>query len=80
MRMGGPREALLHMIIRQNYGASHFIIGRDHAGPGTNTKGKDFYEPYDARDTVMNNASKFAIKPIPFDMVVYVEKDKKYYL
>ncbi len=80
MRMGGPREALLHCIIRQNYGASHFIIGRDHAGPGSNSKGQDFYSPYAARDTVIDNAKHFDIKPVPFDMVVYVEKDKKYYL
>ena len=80
MRMGGPREALLHCIIRQNYGASHFIIGRDHAGPGSNSKGVDFYEPYAARDAASKMASKFQIIPIPFDMVVYVQEDKKYYL
>jgi sulfate adenylyltransferase len=78
--MGGPREALLHCIIRQNYGASHFIIGRDHAGPGSNSTGEDFYTPYEARDAVLKEAHHFQIKPVPFDMVVYVEKDKKYYL
>ena len=50
MRMGGPREALWHMLIRKNYGATHFILGRDHAGPGSNSQGQDFYGPYDARD------------------------------
>jgi len=50
MRMAGPREAVWHAIIRKNYGATHFILGRDHAGPGANSKGKDFYGPYDARD------------------------------
>ena len=49
MRMGGPREAVWHAIIRKNFGATHFIIGRDHAGPGKNSKGEDFYGPYDAQ-------------------------------
>ncbi|KAM3130008.1 Sulfate adenylyltransferase [Paramecium bursaria] len=80
MRMGGPREALLHCIIRQNYGATHFILGRDHAGPGSNSKGVDFYKPYEARDHVLKNQKEFSIIPVPFDMVVYVENDKKYYL
>ena len=49
MRMAGPREAVWHSIIRKNYGATHFIVGRDHAGPGKNSQGKDFYGPYDAQ-------------------------------
>ena len=52
MRMAGPREALLHAIIRKNFGCSHFIIGRDHAGPGLNNNGVPFYEPYAAQDLV----------------------------
>jgi sulfate adenylyltransferase len=53
MRMGGPREAVWHAIIRKNYGCTHFIVGRDHAGPGKNSQGQDFYGPYDAQDLVM---------------------------
>jgi sulfate adenylyltransferase len=56
MRMGGPKEAMLHALIRKNYGCTHFILGRDHAGPGSNSLGNDIYGPYEARDFV----SKFA--------------------
>src|SRR5690606_14857985 len=52
MRMAGPREALWHAIIRKNYGLTHFIIGRDHAGPGKDSNGNNFYGPYDAQKLV----------------------------
>ncbi len=50
MRMAGPREALWHAIIRKNYGCTHLIVGRDHAGPGVDSTGKPFYEPYAAQN------------------------------
>ncbi len=79
MRMGGPREALLHAIIRKNYGCSHFIIGRDHAGPGVDASGKPFYDPYGAQELVRRHEEELGITMVPFKMVVYVE-DKDAYL
>jgi len=78
MRMGGPREALWHAIIRKNYGASHFIVGRDHAGPGKDSKGKDFYGPYDAQELVKKYQKELGIGVVPFKMMVYVPSQDKY--
>jgi sulfate adenylyltransferase len=79
MRMGGPREATWHAIIRQNYGATHFILGRDHAGPGSNSKGVDFYGPYEARDAALARQKELQIQLVPFEMMVYVPSEMKYY-
>ena len=78
MRMGGPREALLHAIIRKNFGCSHFIIGRDHAGPGLDNDGVPFYEPYAAQDLVKQFESEVGIKVVPFQFMVYVPSKRKY--
>ncbi len=78
MRMGGPREALWHMIIRKNYGASHFIVGRDHAGPGKDSKGNDFYGPYDAQELAEKHADELGMTVVPFKMMVYVPSQDRY--
>ncbi len=78
MRMGGPREALLHSIIRKNYGCTHIIIGRDHAGPGLNSKGNSFYGSYDAQNLIRKYQEEIGIKMVPFQFMVYVPSEKKY--
>lgn len=78
MRMGGPREALWHTIIRKNYGVTHFIVGRDHAGPGKNSQGEDFYGPYDAQELVEKHAEALGMTIVPFKMMVYVPSKDKY--
>merc|ERR1719447_1030547 len=79
MRMGGPREAVWHSIIRKNYGATHFIVGRDHAGPGSNSKGQDFYGPYDARDFAVQHGKELGMDLMSFEMMVYAPDHEKYY-
>jgi sulfate adenylyltransferase len=78
MRMGGPREALWHALIRKNYGCTHFIVGRDHAGPGKDSKGQDFYGPYDAQEMLTQYQDEIGIEMVPFQMVVYVEDRAQY--
>jgi sulfate adenylyltransferase len=78
MRMGGPREALWHAIIRKNYGCTHFIVGRDHAGPGKNSQGEDFYGPYDAQELVAKHEEEIGIKMVPFEAMVYVDEKAEY--
>jgi len=78
MRMGGPREALWHAIIRKNYGCTHIIIGRDHAGPGQDSKGNDFYGPYDAQELLLEHAEELDITMVPFQLMVYAENRAQY--
>ncbi len=73
MRMAGPREALWHAIIRKNYGCTHFIVGRDHAGPGSDADGTPFYGPYDAQELLSKHQDELGIAMVPFRMLVYVE-------
>jgi sulfate adenylyltransferase len=78
MRMGGPREALWHAIIRRNHGANHFIVGRDHAGPGKDSTGKPFYGPYDAQRLVMEYAHEIGVRAMPFHEMVYLPDEDRY--
>ena len=78
MRMGGPREALWHAIIRKNYGCTHFIVGRDHAGPGNDKDGNPFYGPYDAQELFKEHEAELDITMVPFKMMVYVENKAEY--
>ncbi len=78
MRMGGPREALLHAIIRKNSGCSHFIVGRDHAGPGNGSDGQPFYGPYDAQELLSKHEQELGVTMVPFKMLVYVEDRDDY--
>ena len=78
MRMGGPREAMWHAIIRKNYGCTHFIVGRDHAGPGKDSAGNDFYGPYDAQELLQKHRDEMHIEMVPFKMVVFVEDRAQY--
>jgi sulfate adenylyltransferase len=78
MRMGGPREAVWHGIIRKNHGVTHLIVGRDHAGPGSDPSGKPYYEPYEAQDLFRKFEDELDVKMVPFRQMVYVENLDEY--
>jgi sulfate adenylyltransferase len=77
-RMAGPKEALWHAIIRRNYGANHLIVGRDHASPGNDSRGKPFYGPYDAQELVSNYEDEVGVKMVPFRQLVYLPDEDRY--
>ena len=74
MHMAGPREALQHMIIRRNYGCTHFIIGRDMAGCKSSLTGEDFYGPYDAQEFAKSCAAELEMQTVPSLNLVYTEE------
>ncbi|MGB0652274.1 MAG: bifunctional sulfate adenylyltransferase/adenylylsulfate kinase [Thermoplasmatota archaeon] len=78
MRMAGPREAVWHAIIRKNHGCTHFIVGRDHAGPGNDSEGNPFYGPYDAQELMTTHQEELGIEMVPFQLMVYVEDRAEY--
>ena len=78
MRMAGPREAVWHAIIRRNFGANHFIVGRDHASPGIDSTGRPFYGPYDAQELVAKHADEIGVRMLPFTELVYHVAEDRY--
>ncbi|WP_425354926.1 bifunctional sulfate adenylyltransferase/adenylylsulfate kinase [Oceaniglobus trochenteri] len=78
MRMAGPREAVWHGLIRKNHGCTHQIVGRDHAGPGKNSQGEDFYGPYDAQELFRQHQEEMGIEMVDFKHMVYVQERAQY--
>ncbi|MFH0946781.1 MAG: bifunctional sulfate adenylyltransferase/adenylylsulfate kinase [Planctomycetota bacterium] len=78
MRMAGPREAVWHAIIRKNFGATHFIVGRDHAGAGSDSGGRPFYGPFEAQDLVRRVSDELGVEMVPLEELVYVEDQDAY--
>ena len=78
MRMGGPREAVWHAIIRKNHGCTHLIVGRDHAGPGSDSSGTPFYGPYDAQELLRTHETELGVAMVPFKLMVFVEDTATY--
>jgi sulfate adenylyltransferase len=78
MRMAGPREVLLHAIIRRNYGCTHFIVGRDHAGPGKDSTGKPFYSPYAAQEAMAEHQAELGMGMVDFKQMVYLPDENRY--
>lgn len=78
MRMAGPREAVWHGMIRRNHGLTHMIVGRDHAGPGKNSQGQDFYDPYAAQDLFRQYQDEIGIEMVDFKQMVYVQERAQY--
>ena len=78
MRMAGPREAVWHGIIRKNYGCTHFVVGRDHAGPGTGSDGEIFYDPYEAQELFARHQDQLGIEMAAFPTMVYLPQQDRY--
>jgi len=75
MHMAGPREAIQHMMIRKNYGCTHFIIGRDMAGSKSSVTGEDFYGAYEAQDLAKELSERLGVKTVPSLNLVYTEEE-----
>lgn len=79
MRMGGPREAVWHAIIRKNHGCSHLVVGRDHAGPGHDLSGRPFYGPYAAQELLAKHEEELGMAMVDFRMMVYAPGRDSYF-
>jgi sulfate adenylyltransferase len=71
MRLAGPREAVWHALIRRNYGANHFIVGRDHASPGKDSQGRPFYDAYAAQELLAQHSAELGVRMVPFKELSY---------
>ncbi len=78
MRMAGPREAAWHALIRKNHGCTHLIVGRDHAGPGSDSSGKPFYGPYDAQELLKKHSDRIGMEIVEFKKMVYLPRLNAY--
>ena len=78
MRLAGPREAVWHAIIRRNYGATHFVVGRDHAGPGRDGQGQPFFAPEAAQELASRHAAEVGVEILAFDELVYLPEEDRY--
>ena len=78
MRMAGPREAVWHAIIRRNYGCTHLIVGRDHAGPGRDSHGTPFYGPYDAQTLLEEHQDAIGMRMQPSREMVFLPAEQRY--
>lgn len=78
MRMAGPREALWHALVLKNYGGTHYIVGRDHAGPGKDRNGDSFYDPYASQELFNQYQDEMGIEIIPFEEMVYSADENRY--
>ena len=78
MRLAGPREALWHALIRRNFGANFFIVGRDHASPGFDSAGRPFYPPWAAQELVQQFSDELRVGVLPFEELVYVPSQDRY--
>ena len=75
MHMAGPREAIQHMMIRKNFGCTHFIIGRDMAGSKSSLSGEDYYGAYEAQELAMEKSEQLGVTPVPSLNLVYSEEE-----
>lgn len=78
MRMAGPREAVWHALIRRNFGANHFIVGRDHASPGLDSHDRPFYGPYDAHRLLSEHSAELGVQPMLFSELLYLPDEDRY--
>jgi sulfate adenylyltransferase len=78
MRMAGPREAVLHMIIGKNFGCTHFVIGHDHASPGNNRDDKPFYKYDEATELACNATKELGVETVTFEEMVYLPFEDEY--